>query len=251
MHGHAHPFDLNDPATYPATLRSFLEENLDAYVEWFTDGPRRSGCVYDDLSRQLTGVLSGYRVRGYHCTRLTLAEQDAIRASGMVVSTAGFIERRVKALVDGGMTGDLSLQQILDGHLAGDSNRSGKIWFTFSPPGVHGEGGVGPFFRRWGGEALHRAHAVGSAVDRLLQTNGMPCIIEAAVPWNAFPKNEWWSDEVPRRFLASKGFRVDCCEREGYTCIDLPADCILTLHAAPTASFWTLSGARTWMTPLT
>ncbi|MGF6492255.1 hypothetical protein ABIE56_000408 [Luteibacter sp. 621] len=181
MNGHADPFDLNDPGTYPATLRSFLEENLDAYVEWFTDGPRRSGFVYDDLSRQLTRVLSGYRVRGYHCTRLTLAEQEAIRASGMVVSTAGFIERRVKALVDGGMTGDLSLQQILDGHLAGDSNRAGKIWFTFSPPGVHGERGVGPFFRRWGGESLHRVHLAGSAVDRLLQTTGMPCIIEVAV----------------------------------------------------------------------
>jgi hypothetical protein len=251
MHGHTDPFDLNEPGTYPTALRSFLDENLDAYVQWFTDGPRRSATAYDDVSRRLAGVLRGYRVRGYHCTRLTLAERDAIQASGMVVSSAGFIERRVQALVDGGMAGEASMHDILRGHVAGESNRAEKIWFTFSPPCVHGEHGVGPFFRRWGGEALHRAHTVGSTVDRLLQVTGTPCIIEAAVPWHAFSRNEWWSDEVPRRFLASKSFDVECGEREGYACIDLAADCVLALHTPPAASFWELSGARNWWDPLT
>lgn len=66
MHGHAAPFDLNDPGTYPTDLWSFLAENFDAYVEWFIDGPRRSGSAFDDLSRRMTGVLPGYRVRSYH-----------------------------------------------------------------------------------------------------------------------------------------------------------------------------------------
>lgn len=130
---------------------------------------------------------------------------------------------------------------------ADHSNRAGKLWFCFYPPGIAGEHGIGLFFRHWGGEALHNPHEDDCVTSPALRAIGSPCIVVAEIPIAFLSSTLDLAFHVTQRFVGKPGHKVERAERqEGYVVQVLPASAVLEVIAFPGSDFSRLTGCDDW-----
>jgi|GEM_PF-2439413 len=191
---------LDDESTWPGGLTDLLNSNFKTFEGYERERQRidrqmkknppltprpinRHQARREELIDQIGNALKDVYLVGYHCTRLRFAEIDSIQASdGLQPLSASLLEWRVrKAILAGELTSRIG-ELLCARNQVRDDNRHGLLWFIFTQPLLEVEGGVGRFFRYWGGESLFLSHAENAETSHFLRRIGEPCIVEAAVP---------------------------------------------------------------------
>jgi len=243
--------ELEQPAAWPAALQTYLQTQHDLFLGRETGTGRVPAALYDQAIRGLMHALQPYAIRGWHCTRLTDAEINEIQRNGMQLPNAAMLTRRIKSLVEECQLDSDSAQQLIAKNQADDANRANMLSFCFFTPGRAGEGGIGRFFRYWGGEALYNSHQDDPVMSSVIGRIGTPCIVEAEVPIALLKSSDGLALKVVRRFLKSRGHRttepVDHVDRINRP---LPADCIRRVIRFPDSQFVSLTGCGGWRSPL-
>ena len=240
--------DLENPENWPSPLKRFLHEYHQLFLGWETDGGAHvSPQEYDAAVRALEGILRCYAIRGWHCTRLTEDEIAAIERNGMSLPSAEMLVRRIDAVAASGVFTPEIAELLKAKNQAHEFNRAGKVWFCFFPPSRADEGGIGDFFRYWGGEALYNSHDRNRDAAPIIGKVGTPCIVEADVPIALLPSAAGLAFKVVRRFLISRGFKTgEPVDHEDRVTQPLPALVIKRVIRFPSPEFAELSGCESW-----
>ena len=260
--------DLERVDSWPPELLRVLHHHCDVlykYEEDFALPPRDPfTCTDSDLERAaavgrardraisvVSDALRSYAIRGWHCTRLTDWEAQAIVADGLGLPDDGMLHRRIDRLVaDGALTPDLA-DRLKARNQASESNRAGRIWFCFFPPRIASEGGIGRFFRHWGGEALYNSHEADPITSPILRTIGIPALVEADIPIALLRSHTWLPNKVARRFVVSRGCKTgEPVDHEDAVVHALPAACVRRVIRFPEPDFLALTGCADWCKPL-
>ncbi|HEU5375813.1 MAG TPA: hypothetical protein VFV38_10270 [Ktedonobacteraceae bacterium] len=241
--------DLTDFSTWPPEIISHLDKYHSLYLDWESGIHQSSGFEYDSAIEELKELVrfSGYAMRGYHCTRLTEAEMQAILANGMSLPNLTMLRKRIADVAAAEMLEGSIVQRLMSDNQANDANRVGIIWFCFFPPRNAGQWGIESFFRSWGGEALYNSHNDDPATGPVLAKIGIPCIIEALVPLISLPSRSWLDSKLILRFLISRGFETEeDLDHEDYSKSPIPAENIVRIIRFPDADFVSLTGCSKW-----
>jgi hypothetical protein len=232
-------------------LQSYLETQHELFLRWET-GARVARGSHDRAITGLTGALQPYAIRGWHCTRLTDAEIDEIQRNGMQLPNAAMLTRRIESLVRAGQLACDIAQRLIAKNQADDGNRANMLSFYFYRPSRAGEGGVGRFFRHWGGEALYNSHEDDPVTSRAISCIGTPSIVEADVPIALLKSPDGLALKVARRFVISRGYQTEePVDHAGRINQPLPADRIRRVIRFPESDFISLTGCVDWRSPVT
>ncbi|TBN14854.1 hypothetical protein EYC79_07465 [Agrobacterium cavarae] len=176
-------------------------------------------------------------IRAWHYTRLTDAEADCLRASGIHMSDATGVRRRLNAQVEAGAfdteTAD-AIYRKSPFHSQADS-RSGKFWMV-SHPYPQTDGGVELLLQHWGGEGVY-FWLTDPAHIELVQKIGRPRILEVAVPLFVTTSSYSAAKAVVSTYVESLGARPEWSAFDLYATSPLGKHAILGVHTIGDASF--------------
>ncbi len=247
--------DLDDPSSWPPDLAAYLENHFELFVTW--ESPRESGDSFqlarkfDRAIRGVSDILRRYALIGWHCTRLTDAEIDAIVAEGMTPLNGQILDARIATLERAGTIAADIAARLRAKHQASEDNRAGRIWFCFFEPHIADEGGIERFFRSWSGEALYNSHEDDPQTGPVLTRIGTPCLIEAEVPIASLPTPDGLALKLYRLFLRGRGHPIrDRLEHEDRAVQALPAAAIRRVMRHPNPDFIRLTKCDKWIRPL-
>jgi hypothetical protein len=247
--------NLEDPSSWPTDLVIYLERHRHLFVGWENGAQGKGTSVlpqkFDRAICGLCDVLKSHSLIGWHCTRLTQDEIEAITTSGMTPPDAQMLTARIDALAKAGViTADIA-KKLCAENQADNTNRAGTIWLCFFPPHIAGESGIERFFRSWGGEALYNSHEDDPQTGLILAGIGVPCLVEAEVPIVSLPTAVGLALKIYRRFLVSKGHRsVEPLDHVGRATRPLPPDSIRRIIRFPEPDFVRLTKCDEWDVPL-
>jgi hypothetical protein len=166
----------------------------------------------------------------------------AIRSGGMQLPDADVLASRIGKCVEDGSLTQAVAEQLKARHQANDANRKGRLWFCTYPPSRAGEGGIGRFFRHWGGEALYNAHESDPQTSPQLRTIGVPCVVEALLPLAALELG-YGPMHLVSRYLASIGHQgVELSDTDVQLLAPLESSRVVAIHQYPGAGFERLVG---------
>jgi hypothetical protein len=165
--------ELDDVGTWPALFRGVVEQaaaNADE-DSWFAD--RDEGAAVD--------LLSPYRVRAYHCSRLTPREVHSIRSSGIRPLSHEFTrERLVNAVADGHFT-EQEAAFYAQTTLASEVNRAGMVWLFTDRASLASASQISYLVEVWGGEGINMPfHSHSPEMERLKRV-GTPSVVIVAI----------------------------------------------------------------------
>jgi hypothetical protein len=262
---------LDDERSWPSTLLAALEKHecvLRAYEEFENKrhddsawGPTyvpmalRPSNPHQSERRQVLESLdlcfsAGYSLRGFHCTRLTDVEVDIIRREGMTPPDQVMLRRRIEDLRAQGLISDSNAATLCEENYAADQNRAGRIWLIFTASPLKWQSGVESLFRNWGGEALYALHDRDRKMGPLLQSIGVPRIVEAAVPLADLGSYAWIWDVLAKQFLRGRGVPVSDLDYEARIQSPIPAKNIKRILSRSDPEFETLTGCAGWVPQL-
>ena len=243
--------DLDLPTTWPGALCAFLENHHELFLRWETKQGGVSAQMFDKAIVDLSSVLLRYEIIGWHCTRLREMEINEISHNGMQLPNAAMLARRIDAVVEAnGLAPDVA-RLLKSRNQADEDNRAGMVWFCFYPPRRAGEGGIGRFFRHWGGEALYNLHEPDSVSSPAISCIGTPCLVEANVPIASLAKHSGPELNIVRRFLVSRGQPAQgSTDYNGRIVQRLPAANIRRIVRFPDPDFLELTGCSEWVRPI-
>jgi hypothetical protein len=241
--------NVERPETWPKPLADFVNMHHQLFRDWEIGNvsPQR----YEYALHTLGDILCGYAIRGWHCTRLTNAESEAIRIGGMQLPDENMLARRIDALVVSGCITPVVAAALKSKNLAHEENRH-DVWFCFYAPSREDEGGIGDFFRYWGGEALYKPHKRDPQMAAVIEKIGTPCLIEADVPISLLKEEGLRAaSKIIARFLVSRGDKTT--EPLGHNdriVHPLPAAAVRRVIRHPTTAFRELTGCDAWRNPI-
>ncbi len=253
--------DLNCIEAWSASLLDVLNHHHDVLYEWEETRARPPGTpTASDLSRSIAAAraydraiyavcdaLRSFAVRGWHCTRLTDWEVEAIIADGLALPDAAMLARRIDRLVDDGTLAPGTAARLKAENQADDDNRAGTVWFCFFPPRLAGQRGIERFFRHWGGEALYNSHERDPVTSPALRAVGTPALVEADVPIALLDSPNKVASSVVRRFVIGHGCTTqELVKHEDCLTHVLPATQILRVIRHPERDFLELTGSDDW-----
>ncbi len=242
---------LEAPDSWPVDLRDYLDRHHRLFLDWETKSAKVAPYTYDQAIYGLRDALRPYAIKGWHCTRLTNAEIANIISTGMQLSDAAMLNRRIDALLIAGLVTEYIADRLKAQNQVDESNRAGKIWFCLFPPRLAGESGIERLSRRWGGEALYNSHEDDPETGVAISSIGVPCLVEANVPVASLEPNGGLDFKVVRRFLIHRGYRTkEPVEHEDRIIRPLPAKNVRRVISYPKPDFIKLTGCDTWSDPL-
>lgn len=237
--------DLTRADTWPATVVDHFKQHGETYRAW-----QRGGCdhhVFDRTIGELTDRLRLFSLHGWHCTRLTEAEIGEIEADGMCLPNSAMLERRINLLLATGQLNEDVAALLRTQNSADDPYRVGLLWFCFFPPGHAGEGGIGRFFRHWGGEALYVHHEDNPVSSSVLRGIGIPCVVEAEVPVSSLKSPIGLALKIHEHMLHWPGRRARSpIEHEGSIRAPLSAADVRRIIRYPHEEFRELTQCDNW-----
>jgi hypothetical protein len=219
------PIDVWDVETFDEELRNFLAQNAELISAYWAEssalhdarekqtlrGPPEHnsyGPRYSALKEAATALLADRAIRAWHFTRLTDAETDLIRMSGMAPMSLEIIRRRLDALVAATEITAAIADELFAAspyHQQIDGNREGRIWLT-SVPYPLDDSGVTELLDAWGGESINFNHRDGS-IQAMLRTLGLPRVIEVALPLSITTRADCAAVNVLDAYARSIGTR--------------------------------------------
>jgi hypothetical protein len=245
-----------DERTWPTDVLDYLETHRQVFLAWELRHIGRENikvnvAEFERASLGLRTALNPHTLHGYHCTRLTQPEIDAIILHGMHPSSATMLRSRIAALLDAGLITALIAKRLSSENQANAIFRSGMIWFCFYPPRNVTQQGVERFFRCWGGEALYNLHERNPRVAPILNRIGVPCLVEADVPIASLEIHSYLDSKVARRFLVKRGLKtIESIDHEDRAKQPIPAGNIRRIIRFPERDFIRLTRCDKWTPPL-
>jgi len=249
--------ELGDETTWPSDVRTFLDERHSTFLNWERQvagisSQRVSPSAYDHFIGDLRVVLSNYAIHGYHCTRLTVREIGDIVANGLQMPNRNVLRQRIGVLEKIGTIESHIANRLREENLADDQNRAGMIWFCFFPPHKAGQRGIERLFRSWGGEALYVCHERDPETGPILNTIGVPCIVEADIPVANLPVHGGLDAKIAMRYLFNRGYEVSGhIDHEDRAKHPIAPENIRRIIEFPSEQFVSLSRCDSWSPPLT
>lgn len=170
--------DIDDSTTWPAAIKEWAER--------YADGIGRTTTYTSDLGvplqreDELRGLLAGYKLLSFHCTRLPDHEVAAIKADGLRPLTEALVLARIDRAHELGLLTDEALAHLRATNvfaIGAAANRKDQICLILGRDGLDDSGCV-PLLSRWGGEGIYMADPDSAAAAALL---GRPAIVAAAI----------------------------------------------------------------------
>lgn len=238
---------IDSPTSWPDELVKVLDEHHELMVAWEISPSTVQATLYDEAVESVGKALTGYCIRGWHCTRLTDQEITHIIDFGMQLPDEQMLVQRINALVSAERLSPEVSGHLIQSNEASAANRTGRIWFCFFPPRGAGERGIGRFFRHWGGEVLYNSHEDNPVTSSILRTIGTPCLVEADVPISSLAPGFRLATHIVRNYLASHGHQTDDAVNFEDRCVEpISAECVRRVVQYPTPDFLTLTGCVDW-----
>lgn len=231
---------------------AFIESNYETFLGWECNCQRTSSAMqYDSAIYQMRDILKEHSLIGYHCTKLTKNEIEAIHSKGMLLQNSDSLNERISCLVKSGLLSEYVAQKLVTKNQADDGNRANMLWFCFYKPYLAGRYGIERFFRSWGGEALYNSHENTPVTGAALLTIGKPCLIKANVPIASLKSSYYPVSSMVRVFLSQRGHQLDNgIEHEGYSLNDIRPENIIEVIEYPSNQFIELTKCDEWETAL-
>jgi hypothetical protein len=223
--------------SYIATEWEILESEASGLRPAYRSNPHSKS--YHRLLEDLDRDMETRTIRAWHYTRLTDAEVEAMRATGIDLSSLGAIRQRldmqVAAKEISAGTADALYGASPFHHPDQIGPRSDKFWMTSHPVEI-GDGRVTLFLRNWGGEGVYfwlNDEQLKTAVANI----GKPRVIEVAVPLDATNRAYLAGKAVVATFARSLGCMPDFGAFDLYARRALGPDTILEVHTEGEAAF--------------
>jgi hypothetical protein len=196
-------------------------------------------------------ILRDHSLIGYHCTKLTKYEIEAINLNGMLLQNSDSLNIRISCLVKNGSLSEYVAQKLVSKNQADDRNRANMLWFCFYKPYLAGHYGIERFFRSWGGEALYNSHENTPITGAALLAIGTPCLIKVNLPIASLKGSYYPVSSMIRVFLSQREHRLDnCIEHEGYSLNNIKPENIIEVIEYPSNQFIDLTKCDTWESAL-
>ena len=201
----------------------------------------------DNQVRTISRALKRHTIRGWHCTRLTDTEVNAIKERGLHPPDRETLRWRLEEVAENGLMAKEIRDRLLAENSASEGSRTGKIWFCFDQPCKRDEGAVGRFFSHWGGEALYGHHEKDSVAGPILAQIGKPRVIEVEVPVVvidqsyrcAFRVRKQWLEAGEESLGTGEGF-------DSYSVTPISPDAINKIVTYPERAFCEITGCSNW-----
>lgn len=192
--------DVWDIDTFDNELRGDLEAHTDLIRDYMITSRRQSReheasdhrMPYPDnphvgeflaLKEHIMRLMEARTIRAWHYTRMTDAEFDTVRQTGIYPSSLENIRSRFDAqVIARAFSQEVADRLFADSPYQSDQFdvRSGKFWMTSHPVDIE-DGGVAVFMESWGGEAVYFWQQDAGLQDMLKQM-GRPRVLEIAMP---------------------------------------------------------------------
>lgn len=245
------PLPLFTPDLWPGSLRAFLAERHELFLDWATGPTRFSATAYDRAIYQLMELLQPYSLLAWHCTRLTDREIEAILSGGMQPPNETILHARIDALVSEGTISSDVAARLKGRNQADEKYRKDRVWWCFYPPRESGETGIASLLGTWGGEALYNSHDSEPTMGPLLRSIGTPCFVEADIPIALLGDSASAAFSVVAHSLTASGHKArNYLEFEDRITDPLAAQFVRRVIRHPEPDFITLSACDTWYRPI-
>lgn len=165
--------ELDDDTTWPAGFRSIVEQAAAAATEdtWF----------FGSDEAEAMGSLAGFRVRAYHCTRLTPREVESVRFEGLKPLSSLFTDERLANAVADGHLSKEEAAFYGQTELPSDANRAGIVWSFTDRASLAVASQIGYLVEYWGGEGINMDLDSRSSEMERLRWVGTPSVVIAAL----------------------------------------------------------------------
>jgi hypothetical protein len=222
---------------YIATERENLESEASGLRPAYRSNPHSES--YHRLLEDLDQDMETRTIRAWHYTRLTDAEVEAMRTTGINLSSLDAIRQRLDMRVAAReISADLADALYAASpfhHPEQIGPRSDKFWMTSHPVEI-GDGRVTLLLGNWGGEAVY-AWLNDAQLKTAVASIGKPRVIEVAVPLDATNRAYLAGKAVVATFSRSLGCMPDFGTFDLYATRALGPDAILEVHTEGEAVF--------------
>lgn len=183
-----------------------LERQAGTIGALFRSNPHASD--YFEFEENLEQTMRARSIRAWHYTRLTDSEVDAMRTSGIYLSTLETIRQRLDAQVAAGRITEEESRELFSAspfHAAEQfEGRSNRFWLTAHPI-EPSDGDVSLLLRNWGGEAIYFWLEGDSSLKEIVANLGRPRALEVRVPFDAIRQSFSATQRVVATFARNLG----------------------------------------------
>ncbi len=262
--------DYERPHAWPRALTELLDAHAEMLKAYERERARIDAICEEDISArinpppncyreqrdQVVGradkILAGEQLLGFHCTRLANDEIADVRAHGLQLLSADFLQERICRRIKAGDIPESLRLRLLNEHQADDRYRQGCLCFVNMRSELKSESAVGRLFRSWGGEALYNSHEDDPETGPLFRQIGTPCIWLVSLPitrikspFDNVGERFVWADLVRCGIATDHGANIESRLAE-----PLPPDAIIDVVRYENPGFETLTGCSTWHDPI-
>lgn len=241
--------DVWDIDTFDNELRGDLEAHTDLIRDYMITSRRQTReheasdhrMPYPDnphvgeflaLKEHIMRLMEARTIRAWHYTRMTDAEFDTVRQTGIYPSSLENIRSRFDAqVIARAFSQEVADRLFADSPYQSDQFdvRSGKFWMTSHPVDIE-DGGVAVFMESWGGEAVYFWQQDAGLQDMLKQM-GRPRVLEIAMPLSHSRHTYSAAEAVVATYGRTLGCQPDKHAFDLYSQQPLGPNHILTIHS--------------------
>jgi hypothetical protein len=178
---------------------------------------------------------------------MTPNEKGNVLKNGLHVLSERLLLNRLTTLLSAGELSEALAARLGSRHQARESNRAGKLWFSFKREVLQDDSSVDRFFRSWGGEALYNFHEDDAETGPVLTAIGQPCIVVAAVPADGLETFMTVGERLANIWCAARHIKTEHGNGfEGYTQADIPPAQIVRIISFDDPEFLALTLHDAW-----
>lgn len=217
---------------YLTTERSIeFERDVSRHRMAYATNPYASD--YLAFTEEIGRAMEARTIRAWHYTRLTNAEIDVIRGSGVQPSTLEGIRRRLDTQVAAGVFSEEHASALFASSPFQSAvqlrARTGKFWMVSHPQRID-DHGVIPLLSNWGGESV-AFWLRDQALIGILARTGIGRVLEIAVPLKATTHSSRAGDAVVATLARAIGCKPDRNAFDCYVTRALGAEAIIAIHS--------------------
>ncbi len=193
--------------------------------------------------KELHGCLEGLSIIGFHCTRLTEAED--IELNGLRPLTRRFAEERITRLESQHRLSSPVAEALMNSNNTEDLNRAGRVCFFHCLSTLKVEVGVVRLFKSWGGESIYRQHETAPIAMDELRRVGSPCIVVGSLKLSEVNNFVSIEERIIRSWLDSEEKGLADCDSHIFRTVTA-----LEIIQRDDTRFEQLTGCSKWSYPI-